>query len=433
MTDLVIENVRLFDPGAGIDAEARTLAIDGDRITSLHATAGVGADRVIDGAGMLCTPGFVDLRAHLGEPGHTRAETIATGVRAAARGGFTTVLAMPTTEPTTDRVELVELICARARAAGPTNVLPVGALSVGRKGERLSEMAQLQQAGCVAFSDGDRAVRDSQLLRYAFELASELGVTVITHAEDELLSLGGVMHEGVVSARLGLRGAPGTAEAVGVARDVAISALTGARVHIGHVSTAEAVDLIRDAKKKGIRVTAEVSPLHLRLTDEAVLGYDTMAKVFPPLRPASDVEAVIAGLADGTIDCVASDHRPCTHLEKNLEFDAAAPGAIALETTASVVLSLVAAQRLTLQRAIATLTWGPATAIGHPELGRLAQGGRADLVLIDPECEWLFSGMDIASRSTNTPLLGAPMYGRIDTTIAGGKITHTRRESLDVD
>ncbi len=433
MTELLIKNVRLFDPGAGIDAVDRTIAVDGDTITSLHATASAGADRVIDGHGLLCTPGLVDLRAHLGEPGHTRAETVGTAVRAAAKGGFTTVCAMPTTTPPTDRVELVELITARARAAGTTRVLPIGAFSVERAGERLSQMAQLVEAGCVAFSDGDRAVRDSQLLRYGLELAKELGVTVISHAEDELLSLGGVMHEGVVSTRLGLRGVPGTAEVVGVSRDLALAALTGARLHIGHVSTAAAVDLIRQAKKNGVPVTAEVSPLHLRLTDEAVIGYNTSAKVFPPLRPASDVEGVIAGLADGTIDAVASDHWPRTRLEKNLELDTAKPGAITLESTLGVVLSLVMAKRLTLQRAIATLTWGPATVLGRPALGRLSEGGPADLVLIDPDCEWLFTDMDIASRSANTPLLGMPLHGRVHTTIAAGRITFSTQEVSDVE
>jgi len=427
MRSLSIENVRVFDPGRGIDAAGRTVRIEGGLIASLDARPGP-ADRRIDGRGLLLAPGLVDLRAHFSEPGDSTKETIASGVRAAARGGFTSVVLMPTTSPSIDRVEVVELILSRARAAGPTRVLPAGAVSVGREGERLSEMAKLASAGCVAFTDADRAIRDSQLLRYALEASLDLGAPIISHAEDELLSLGGVMHEGIVSTKLGLRGAPGTAEAVGVARDLAIAGLTRARLHLGHVSTAEAVTLIRQAKDRGLKVTAEVSPLHLALTDEAVLGYETNAKVFPPLRPRGDVDAMISGLADGTIDAVASDHRPETAIGKNAEFDVATPGAIALEATLGVVLRLVREGRLTLHRAIAVLTRGPADVLGRADLGRLTEGGPADMVLIDPTAEWLFGPMDIASRSANTPLLGRPMLGRTLLTVADGQITWERAE-----
>lgn len=424
MSRLVIKDVRAFDPGAGLDLPMTTVVIQDDRIVDLAGAPSTPADRVIEGQGRLLVPGLVDLRTHVGEPGHTRRETVATVVRAAASGGYSTILLMPTTQPTIDRAEVVEFIAARARAAGPTRVLMAGALSVGRQGERLAEMGKLSAAGCVAFSDADRAVKDSQLLRYALETAGDLKRPIITHAEDETLSLGGVMHEGHMSTRLGVPGAPGAAEVVGVARDLALAELTGSRLHIGHVSTAAATDLIRQAKRRAIRVTAEVSPLHLLLTDEELEGYRAAAKVFPPLRPSADVEAMILALADGTVDCVASDHTPQTALDKNVELDRAAPGAIGLETTLAVLLGLVRTQRLTLPRAIAVLTRAPAQVLGRKDLGRLREGGPADACLIDLERAWIFDKSEVRSRSANSPLLGRRFVGRAVLTVAQGQITH---------
>jgi dihydroorotase len=262
MTSIVLRNVRLFDPGSGLDASHRTVVVEGDEIADLDAPEAATGDEDIDGRGRLLVPGLIDLRSHLCEPGFTRRGDIANGVKAAAAGGFTTIVAMPTTNPTVDRAEVVGLIKERASSAGSTRVLPAGALSVGREGKRLAEMAKLLEAGCACFTDGDQSIKDSQLLRYALETAGDLGTLVITHAEDESLSLGGVMHEGLVSNRLGLSGAPGAAEVVGVARDLAIAELTNARLHLAHVSTSAACDLILQAKRRGSRVTAEVSPLH---------------------------------------------------------------------------------------------------------------------------------------------------------------------------
>lgn len=425
MNSLVIRGVRVFDPGSGLDAAGRTVVVAGGRLQSLDAPENTTGDRTIEaGGGWLLVPGFVDLRAHLGEPGAMRRETIATGVRAAAAGGYTTVVAMPTTEPTIDRPEVVELIQARARDAGPTEVMVAGALSVGRAGERLAEMGKLAAAGCVTFTDGDRAIEDSQLLRYALETAGDVGLPVMTHAEDASLALGGVMHEGLISTRLGLPGIPGAAEVAGVARDVELAELTQCRLHIGHISTATATSLVREAKRRGIRVTADASPLHLLLTDEAVDAYDTRAKVSPPLRPAGDVRAVIEGLSDGTLDAVASDHCPRTELEKNVTFDRAAAGAIGFESALAVLLTLVEDERLTLERAISVLTRGPAEVLGRVDRGRFREGGAADLALIDLEQAWTFDRKEVRSRSSNSPLLGRSFRGRVVLTLAGGVVTH---------
>jgi dihydroorotase len=421
---ILLREVRVFDPGSGLDAFPRHVLIEGGRIASLNAPHDASVDEVREGRGQLLCPGFVDLRAHLGEPGFTDRETIATGTRAAAAGGFTTVVAQPTTRPTTDRIEVVEMIKARAREAGATRVLPAGAMSEGRSGERLAEFGRLHEAGCVWFTDGDRPVRDARLLRYALETADDIGAVVCTHAEDEALGQGAVMHEGEVSARLGLVGAPGAAEQIGVARDLAVAELTGARLHLAHVTTAGAVELIREAKRRGARVTADASPTHLLLTDEALLGYDSRAKVWPPLRPVADVDAVVDGLADGTLDGVASDHEPRTPLEKNLELDRAAAGAVGLELVLPVVLTLVRRRRLTLERAITLLTRAPARVLGQPELGRLTEGGGADLVLIDPGVAWSVDPERLSSRSKNTPLAGWEVWGRATLTMRGGVVTH---------
>lgn len=420
----LFRQVRVLDPGSGIDFPNRNVLVVGDRVASLDAPGEAAAERIIEGRGRLLCPGLVDLRCHLGEPGRTDRETVRTGLAAAARGGFTTVVAMPSTEPTIDRVEVVQTLKARAREEGPTRVLLAGALSKGRRGERLAEMAKLRDAGCVLFTDVDRPVQDSQLLRYALETAGDLDVPVATHGEDLALSRGGVMHEGSWSIRLGLEGIPGAAEEVGVARDLAVAELTGARLHLAHVSTAGAVELIRQAKWRGARVTAEASPHHLCLTHEAVAGYDTSAKVFPPLRTQEDLDAVVDGVADGTLDAVASDHTPCTALEKNREFDVAEPGAVSLETTLGVVLSLVRQRRLTLERAVHVLTRAPAKVLGRSDIGRVAEGGLADLVLIDPGTEWTVRAEELISRSSNTPLKGKKLIGRADVTMVAGELTH---------
>lgn len=419
---ILIRDARVFDPGRGIDRTLCSVLVDGPNIVSLDARPDAAADRVIDAEGLLLCPGLVDLRAELGEPGFSECETIHSAGAAAVRGGFSSVVMAPTTSPPPDQVEVVELVLARARAAKSARILPVGTISVGRQGERMAEMAKLRDAGCVAFSDGDVAIRDSQLLRYALEAADGLGLPVFTHAEDTSLSLGGVMHEGAVSTRLGLRGMPGAAEVVGVARDIALAELTGARLHIAHVSTGAAAELIRQAKRRGIRVSADVAPHHLWLTEAALDGYDSRAKLFPPLRTAEDVEAICLALRDGTIDAVASDHSPRTAMSKVAELERASAGSVGLETTLGVVLSLVARGVLTLERAIAALTRSPAQVLGRPELGRLMERGPADLVLIDPDRTWTVRPDAFRSKSRNSVFEGHPMRGAVAMTMVEGRV-----------
>jgi len=414
-------NVRLFDPGSGIDRPGATVVVEGAQIAAFE--GGAKPDRWVDGEGLWLCPGVVDLRAHLGQPGRPDRETVASGTRAAAKGGTTTVVALPTTEPTTDRVEVVAMLKAWAEEAGSTRVLPAGALTVGRRGERLAEFAKLRAAGCVLFTDGNRPIRDAQLLRYGLETAVDVGVPVMTHAEDETLAQGGVMHEGLVSARLGLVGIPRAAEEVGVARDLAIAALTGASIHLAHISSAGSVDLIRQAKRRGVRVTADVSPHHLLLDESAVEGYVTRAKTRPPLRAAVDRAALVEGLADGSLDAVASDHEPRTDLEKNVEFDGASPGAAAIELLLPTLTTLVAEGALTPERALAACTRAPAHILGREDLGRLRVGGPADLVLIDPQAHWSV-GDGWLSRGRNTPLWGRALRGRPLLTMVGGQTSY---------
>ena len=347
MTTLAIRGARVIDPANGVDAVADVLIADG-RIAEVNPNAGSDASETIDATGLVVCPGFVDIHTHLREPGFEHKETIATGTLAAARGGFTTVCAMPNTEPPIDSAGMIEFILRTAQAQGHVRVLPIACVTRGRAGRELADLAELAQAGAIAFSDDGAPVADAHLMRRALEYAAMLGAPVIDHCEDPALSAGGVMHEGWVSTRLGLRGAPAAAEETMVARDIALAEATGSHVHIAHVSTAGSVDIIRQAKARGVPVTAEVTPHHLALTHEAIIGsgeapgglaYDTNAKVNPPLRTPADVDACVEGLRDGTIDCIATDHAPHAIQDKLCEFDAAAFGISGLETALGLALS----------------------------------------------------------------------------------------------
>lgn len=423
MSDLLIRDGRVIDPANQIDGRRSLFIRDGTIIEvaeRLDPARYPGAE-VVDASGQWVLPGLVDLHAHLREPGEEYKETIATGALAAVAGGFTTVVAMPNTRPPNDTVSVTELVLRRAREAGLARVLPAGAISKGLMGGELTEVADLVGAGCVAITDDGRPVMNAVLMRRALEYARTFGVPVIAHAEDLNLAGRGVVHEGAVATRLGLLGVPAEAETVMVARDLLLAELTCGRLHVAHASCAGSVALVRDARRRGVRVTAEAAPHHLALTDEAVAGYDPDTKMYPPLRTEADREALWAGLADGTIDAVATDHAPHSLVEKLLEFDQAANGVVGLETALPVVLALVRDNKLAPLRAVEVLTAGPARAFGLPA-GTLSPGAAGDVTVVDPDAEWTVVPERLRSKSRNTAFKGWRMRGRALRTYVGGKL-----------
>ena len=440
MTGLLIRNGRVLDPGRGVDLTGDVLIRDG-RVAGVGPSLSVDGADVLDATGLVIAPGFVDIHTHLRDPGFEYKETIATGTQAAARGGFTTVCCMPNTEPAIDTQSTVEYILRTAETSGVVRVLPIGCVSRGRAGRELAELAELAEAGCVAFSDDGAPVADGKLLRHALEYARISGLPVIDHCEDPAISGAGVMHEGWVATRLGLRGQPAAAEEAFVARDIAVAAQTRAPVHLAHISTRAAVDLIRRAKERGLPVTAEVTPHHLTLTHHAVafssngtdeLQYDTNAKVNPPLRSREDVAACIEGLRDGVIDCIATDHAPHAEYEKAVEFDQAPFGMSGLETAFGLCMTLVEAGAIDLTTLIERLTAGPARALGLersvPGLGSLGEGAPGDVVLLDPEAEWTVEPERFASKGRNTPLAGRTLRGTIVATVYGGRVVRAEEK-----
>jgi dihydroorotase len=380
------------------------------------------ADRVLDARGKVVCPGFVDLHVHLREPGREDMETIATGTRAAARGGFTSVCCMANTAPVNDNQSVTDFIIDRARRDGAAHVFPIGAITKGQRGEELAEIGELVGAGCVAISDDGHPVMNAELMRRALEYSTLFRIPVIQHAEDTHLTGKGVMHEGRVSTELGFKGIPAASESVIVARDLLLAELTGGHYHVAHVSTAEAVQLVREAKRKGQSVTCEAAPHHFALSDEAVKSFDTNTKMSPPLRSARHVEAVKAGLADGTIDAIATDHAPHTVQDKEVEFDYAANGVIGLETAFGLTVSvLVEGGVLSLDQAIARLTADPARIFGLAK-GTLSVGADADVAIVDPAREWVVDIAHSASKSRNSPFHGWKLRGQVLATIVSGKI-----------
>ena len=434
---IIIRGGRVIDPASGLDA-VRDIVIEDGVIAAIEATISTtGGAREIDARGLVVAPGFVDLHTHLREPGLEYKEDIESGTRAAARGGFTTVCAMPNTEPAMDNRSIVEHVQREASRSAHVRVLPIGAVSRGRAGIELAELGDLAAAGCVAFSDDGAPVYDATLMRRALEYAATFGLPIIDHCEDQSLAKDAVMHEGWVATRTGLRGAPAAAEEAPVARDIALAEATGAHVHIAHVSTRGAVEAVRRAKARGVRVTAEVTPHHLTLTDEIVafgarggweLVYDTNAKVNPPLRSQDDVDACVAGLADGTIDCIATDHAPHARVEKLCEFDEAAFGISGLETAFGLCMRLVHGGRISLPVLVERFTSGAVRALAldrHvPGIGTLAAGAPADVVLLDPDAEWVVDPERFASKGKNTPLAGVTLRGAVVATISGGRVVH---------
>ena len=425
---LIFTGVRAFDPARELDGGV-DVVIEGGVITRVG--AGAATDellraeraRVVEGRGRLLVPAFVDMHAHLREPGQEYKEDISSGLAAAAAGGFAHVCVMPNTRPVNDTRSITEAMIARARSIGGPSLHPIGAITMGQKGTELTEMADLKEAGVVAVSDDGRCVTSSAVMRRALEYGRTFDLPVIQHAEDHALTDGAQMHEGAIATRLGLRGWPRVAEDIIVARDVLLAEATGARYHVAHISSMGAVRILREAKSRGITVTAEVTPHHLMLTDEAVLGYDTACKVNPPLREQADVDAVRAALADGTIDAVATDHAPHSSLEKDCEFSEASPGMIGLELVVPVLLELVRSRALPLARLVDALTRAPARIVGLTAPA-LREGASAELCLIDPEATFTL-GLDPArlrSKSRNTPWLGKRVTGQVQMTMAGGKI-----------
>jgi dihydroorotase len=416
MTSLLLQGGRVLDPASGRDETADLFIADG------RIAAPGRADRVVDARGKWVVPGLIDMHVHLREPGREDKETIASGAAAAVAGGFTTVAAMANAGQPIDTAAHVAYVRARAAEAALANVLPIGAVSKGLKGEELAEMGSMAQAGAVAFSDDGRPVMNSELMRRALEYAAMWRRPVISHCEDESLTREAVMNEGRIAMELGLRGWPNAAEASMAARDVLLARLTGGRLHLAHVSARETVEVVRAAKKSGTAVTAEATPHHLTLTDECLRGYDSRFKVNPPLRAREDVEAITAALADGTIDCLASDHAPHTVEEKERELAACPNGVVGLETTVGVVLTdLVAPGKVPLMRAIEAMTIGPARALGL-DRGTLKLGAVADVTVIDPDVEWVVDPESFRTRGRASPWAGKRLKGGAVMTIVGGRV-----------
>jgi dihydroorotase len=423
---VLLRGGRLIDPVGGHDGTADVLVADG-RVAAVGDGLDAGGATVLDCGGLVVSPGFVDLHVHLREPGREDAETIETGSRAAALGGFTAVCPMPNTDPVADNAGVVEMVAARGREVGLVDVFPVGAVTVGRGGVELAELGAMfhSAAGVDTFSDDGSPVRTARLLRLALEYARAFDAVIADHCEDPSLTDGAQMHEGEVSSVLGLRGWPAAAEDMVVARDLMLSALTGGRLHLCHLSTAGSVELVRAAKANGVRVTAEAAPHHFTLTDGAVAGYDPVFKVNPPLREKGDVEAIKAGLADGTIDAIATDHAPHAREDKEVEFAAAPPGMLGLETALGLTLTeLVEPGHLTLAQAVERLTAGPARCRRVPgHGGPVVTGSPANLAVFDPAARWTVRAERLASRSRNTPYAGRELRGKVVHTMLRGRLT----------
>ncbi|MBI4299285.1 MAG: dihydroorotase [Chloroflexi bacterium] len=433
----LIKGGRVLDPSQGLDQVGNILVKDGKVAwIKKHGAATSPPDNchTLDAKGLIVCPGFIDLHCHLREPGYEDKETIATGTMAAARGGFTTVCAMPNTNPPLDNGPTVEFVKRKAQEEGVVRVIPVGCITKGRLGNQMAEMAELARAGVVGFSDDGSPLADSNIMRSALSYSRSLGLPIINHCEDPDLFRGGAMNEGWVSTRLGLKGIPTTAEATMASRDIALAELTGGRLHLAHISTAASLERVRQAKEKGIRVTCEVTPHHLTMSEDWVLGnrgegspfpplgagaYNTMAKVNPPLRSREDVQAMIQGLREGIIDAIATDHAPHSHVDKLCTFDEAAFGISVLETALGSLMTLVHGGSLPLPTLIARLTWAPAQLIGS-DLGTLKDGSPADITILDPDAPWVVDTSQFASKGKNTPLEGATLKGKVMATMVAG-------------
>ena len=426
---ILIKNGRVVDPSQGLDGVIIDLLIEGRKIKKIYKRAArlsLGPkDKTIDAKGLYVLPGLVDMHAHLREPGFEHKETIASGTRAAVRGGFTSLCAMPNTSPANDNAGITEYILQKANKEGVCWVFPIGAITKGQLGEELAEMGLMKEGGCVAFSDDGNPVKNSALMRMALEYSKAFGVPIISHSEDPDLSAGGVMNEGLLSYSLGLSGIPKAAEETAIFRDVSLAALTGSRLHIAHVSTEGSVRIIRDAKARGIQVTAETCPHYFSITEDAVKDFDTNARVNPPLRTKKDIKAIKKGLSDGTIDVIATDHAPHHKNEKQREFDIAPPGISGLETALSLSLKLVEDKVITLSDLVKKMALNPARILGI-EKGTLMPGSAGDLTIVDLKSEYQVNAEQFVSKGKNSPFDGWTLKGRPVVTICKGRVFEWR-------
>jgi len=426
---LLLENARIIDPASGVDRIGSLLIVDGRCQTVPPKTTLPDGGERIDLSGKWLLPGLIDMHVHLREPGEEYKESIMSGTQAAAAGGFTAVACMPNTKPVLDSESGIRFVLSQAEGA-PARVYPVGAISQGSGGEQLAEFGEMCRAGAVAFSDDGRPVTSSQMMRRALEYASNFDKPIISHCEELSLSGSGAMNEGQLSTRLGLRGIPAAAEEIMVYRDLALAKLTGHHLHLAHISTAESVDLIRRAKAQGLRVTAETAPHYFTLNEEAVGLYDTRAKMNPPLRRQADVEAIILGLQDGTLDAIACDHAPHSEMEKEVEFERAANGIIGLETSLPLTLRLFHAGRLSATRLVELLSTNPARILGVPG-GGIADGAVADLTVVDPQRQFVYRQDSVVSKSHNSPFLDWQFSGQAVMTLLGGRLVFRRDLASD--
>jgi len=424
---LLLKGGRVIDPGTGKDGEFDVLVEDGRIVKINRSIAPDGAEVLELGKGWIVAPGLIDIHVHLREPGQEHKETIASGAAAAVAGGFSGIACMPNTDPVNDHAGITQFIIKKATDANLARVYPIGAVSIGSRGEQLAELGEQKSAGCVAFSDDGRPVATALLMRRALQYAGMLGVPIVDHCEDPSLKGDGVAHEGFHASALGLRGIPGLAESLMVERDVSLAELTGAHVHICHMSARQSLRAVRAGKDRGVRVTCEVAPHHFTLTDEALDGpikYDTNLKMNPPLREPADRDAMLEGIADGTVDAIATDHAPHHADEKMVEFDRAPFGITGLETAVPLVFDrLVHAGRISVKRAIELLSTNPARVLNLPG-GSLAEGAPADIVVIDPDRRVTIDASRHVSKSKNTPFNGWELRGAVAYTLVGGRIVH---------
>ena len=424
---LLIKNATIVNADK-VHAKEQDILLENGIIAKIAPSIEKGSHQVIDAKGKKVLPGLIDIHVHFRQPGREDKETIETGSRAAVRGGFTTVMCMPNTNPVIDNAPIVSFVINEARRIGLCNVIPIGAITKGQNDQELTDMHELKEAGCLAISDDGKSVLNSRLMFLAMQYAKMVGLLIIEHCQDFLLTSGGVMNEGFVSTELGLKGDPVIAESVIVGRDIEIAKYLDARVHLCHMSTKRSIELIRFAKSQGVKVTAEACPHHFTLTDDAVRGFDPSTKMNPPLRSQEDVDAIKEGIKDGTIDCIVTDHAPHTVEDKEVGFDQAPFGIIGLETSLGLTIAeLVAPGIISLPQMVEKMSTAPARIVGLINKGEIKEGKDADITIIDPDKEWVFTKDDIASKSKNTPFIGRKLKGTVEYTIYSGKVVYTAK------